>query len=308
VIVVVLAVGSRGDVQPYLALADGLRRAGHAVRFVTTSDFDGLAGDHGLEVATIPFSVQAALAEQATQQAVEGGGHRASFTAFVRIARTAARMLAETALEAVDGADLFVGGLSAIAVGGGVAERTDVPFLAAYNVPVDATSAWPGALLPNLRVGPRAWSNRVSHALTRLGLWLTVRAGTDEARIDVLGLPPLPWLAGLRRLAPPDAPTLYGISPTILPPPDDWPANRHVVGTWFLDVPAEWRPDADLEAFLAAGTAPVYIGFGSMGTVDAAATGRLVVDGVRAAGVRAVVHRGWARIAPSDELAPRGHD
>lgn len=130
-----------------------------------------------------------------------------------------------------------------------------IPVLPALNVPADPTSAWPGALFPSLRIGPRAFSNRLSHRLTRLALWLTVRAGADE-----------------------------------------WPASRHVVGTWFLDPPDGWSPEPDLASFLAADPPPVYIGFGSMGTEDPTATARLVLDAIQAAGVRAIVHRGWARL------------
>lgn len=302
-IVAVLAIGSRGDVQPYVALADGLRRAGHVVRFVTTTEFVDLAQDHGLTVEAVPFSVQAALAERSAQRAVEGGGHGASFAAFARIARTAATALAGTALAAAERSDVLLGGLSAVAVGTAAAERVGIPFLPALNVPVDATSAWPGALFPNLRIGPRPWSNRTSHRLTRLALWLTVRAGADAARVEVLGAQPLPRFGGLHHLLPPELPTLYGISGAILPKPDDWPASRHVVGAWFLDPPDGWRPDTELEAFLAAGPPPVYIGFGSMATDDPAATARLVLDATVAAGARAIVHRGWARLLAADPPA-----
>ena len=100
------------------------------------------------------------------------------------------------------------------------------------------------------------------------------------ALVDVLGTRPLPRWGLLEHLLPASRPVLYGISPAILPTPTDWPRSRHVVGTWFLAPPDDWRPDADLEAFLVAGPAPVYVGFGSMGTEDPAATAALVLDAV----------------------------
>lgn len=304
--VAVLAIGSRGDVQPYVALGQGLRNAGHDVRFVTTEEFAPLAREHGLSVDAVSFSVQAALVERSAQRAVEGGGRLASFGAFARIARSGSIAFARTALGSARDVDVMVGGLSALAVGQGISERTGVPFLPALNIPVDATGAWPGALFPHLRIGPRRLSHLASHRLTRLALQATIRAGADTARTDVLGLRPLPRVAGLAGLLPTSAPLLYGISPAILPPPDDWQPSRHVVGTWFLDAPEGWRPDAELEAFLAAGRPPVYLGFGSMGSHDPTATARLVLDAIRASGVRAVVHRGWARLLP-DAPVPDVH-
>ena len=81
----ILAPGSRGDVQPYLALGQGLVAAGHHVRVVTTIDHEALVKGHGLEVTAIPVSVEAALQSRQTSAAVEGGGVIASFRAFAEL-------------------------------------------------------------------------------------------------------------------------------------------------------------------------------------------------------------------------------
>ncbi len=60
---------------------------------------------------------------------------------------------------------------------------------------------------------------------------------------------------------------LYGISPQLLPPPADWPADHIACGQWRLP-DAPWTPPADLQAFLDAGPPPVYLGFGSMTGFD----------------------------------------
>jgi UDP:flavonoid glycosyltransferase YjiC (YdhE family) len=91
-------------------------------------------------------------------------------------------------------------------------------------------------------------------------------------------------------------PALYAMSPHVVPPIRD--ANVYTTGYWFLDESA--APSADLERFLAAGDAPVYVGFGSMSSSDPAATLRLIVAATERAGRRAVIGRGWSGAAALD--------
>jgi sterol 3beta-glucosyltransferase len=97
-------------------------------------------------------------------------------------------------------------------------------------------------------------------------------------------------------------PISLGYSPAILPRPADWPPSVEVVGYWWPPLPARWQPSPELSEFLTADPPPVFVGFGSMGVGHGQRLGPLIVDAVRAAGVRAVVQAGWA------ELAVAGHD
>ncbi|MFC6659857.1 glycosyltransferase [Deinococcus multiflagellatus] len=89
------------------------------------------------------------------------------------------------------------------------------------------------------------------------------------------------------------------MSPSVVPRPSDWPAHAHLTGAWFLPQ-GPWTPPADLEAFLAAGPAPVSIGFGSMGLRDPADTTALVLDALAQTGQRAVLLSGWGGLAAGD--------
>jgi hypothetical protein len=82
----IIAPGSRGDIQPYLAIGVGLMRAGHVVRVVTTMDHDALVRSFGLELSSVPLDVQAALQTKTASSALEGGGLISSFREFRRIA------------------------------------------------------------------------------------------------------------------------------------------------------------------------------------------------------------------------------
>jgi UDP:flavonoid glycosyltransferase YjiC (YdhE family) len=97
-------------------------------------------------------------------------------------------------------------------------------------------------------------------------------------------------------------PVLYAYSPTLLPPPADWPSRFHVTGAWFLDPPPGWQPPADLVSFLEGGPPPVYVGFGSMTSADPDATLALVLDALSRAAQRGVLLHGWAGLGAGREL------
>jgi sterol 3beta-glucosyltransferase len=111
-----------------------------------------------------------------------------------------------------------------------------------------------------------------------------VPQATNEARGAVLGLRPRrkPWTSHAM---------LYGISPSLLPKPADWPSNAFICGQWVRPV-HNWDPPRSLADFLAAGDAPSYIGFGSMVGFDRNA----VLDSIVAAvnGRRALFYPGWS--------------
>jgi UDP:flavonoid glycosyltransferase YjiC (YdhE family) len=87
---------------------------------------------------------------------------------------------------------------------------------------------------------------------------------------------------------------LHGYSAHVLPRPADWRQGIEVVGYWPAPQPAGWSPPADLLDFLDAGSAPVFIGFGSMAAGQDGWLSEVVAEAVRRAGVRAVVQAGWA--------------
>ncbi|MFH5229136.1 glycosyltransferase [Antrihabitans spumae] len=91
-------------------------------------------------------------------------------------------------------------------------------------------------------------------------------------------------------------PILHGFSRHVVLRPADWRPGIEITGYWWPALPSDWQPPADLVKFLDSGEAPVYIGFGSTATRKSAELSDLIANAVDAAGVRAVVHSGWARL------------
>jgi UDP:flavonoid glycosyltransferase YjiC (YdhE family) len=115
-----------------------------------------------------------------------------------------------------------------------------------------------------------------------------------------LGLKALPWTGWYSLLDSKRLPTLYGYSPTVVPLPPDWPPHLHVTGYWFLDSASDWQPSAELQAFLEAGPAPVYVGFGSMTSEDPRQVTETVVQALHQAGQRGILLSGWGALHTAD--------
>lgn len=282
--IAVVALDTRGGVQPYAALALGLQEAGHEVRMVAPAGFTPWLAGMGLDVHAVGVDTAAARADGVAEMG------RVARTRYMR-----ARAVEHTArsatdvLRACEGVDLLMGGIGGATLGRPVAEKLGVPFVDAHLHPIGPpTAAFPGVLLPRT---PRfAW--KASHRPSRLGATLPFRSAVRRARRDVLGLPARP--------APVDhtLPALYGYSRHVLPAPPEWGPRHHVTGYWTLPGAGPLPPA--LEGFLDAGPPPVCIGFGSMSGADPAALTALVLDAVRRAGVRAVLLSGWGALTPLD--------
>ena len=286
--VVVATYGTEGDARPFAALCRGLIDAGHEARLL--ADAATLGGAEALGIPTTAFAgdIRAALrADPAAAGVVaRGGGFRNTTRALATFANANADAWLGAVIAAGEGCDaILAAGLAAFA-GFSAAERLGAKAIGAGMIPITPTAAFPSPFLPPARVPPLL--NRASHRFVNAMLWRAFRTKTNAARAN-FGLPP-------RKALWTDVPMLYGVSPSLLPTPADWSADVRLCGQWLARRP-DWRPPPKLERFLAAGEAPIYIGFGSMTGFDSA---RLLDALVKAiAGRRAVFHPGWSGVDPT---------
>lgn len=292
--VAVLTLGTRGDVQPYVALAKGLKGAGHDVRLSTSASFEPFVREHGVEYAHMDDALMQLLRSPVGRALMEGAGGLGPI-GFAKLAIRMARRMKPVRLRVMDDswaasrdADLVVYHPKILA-GASIAEKLGVPGVPAVVVPMLVpTNVFP---IPIFARKPLFCSNRGSYRLTR---WMQSAAmGEINAfRREKLGLGPLPRFGGN-----PWKHVVHGHSTHVLPRPDDWPDSAHATGYWFLDV-GPWEPPADLAAFLDAGDPPVYVGFGSMAGRDPEGLGKLALEALERAGRRGLLARGEGGLAP----------
>jgi len=294
--ITIATVGTRGDVQPYLALGRGLQAAGHRVQVATDPSFGRF-----VTAASLDFEPVVADPRRALQEDIRQITNPIRFNRWVKrqFAPLAHRYTAEL-LAASQGSHALLANPLAFAAFH-VAERLGIPCVPAYLQPVTPTRAFtasmssePPAWLPG-RGRLNYWSAHLSNQLFFRLLLPTINA----CRRDVLALPPLPWRL-YATLDIVEEPILYGYSRHVVPIPSDWGPWLHVTGYWFEETDPAHKPSSELAAFLEAGPPPIYVGFGSMTDQEAEGVTRVVVDALGQAGQRGILLGGWANLGAGD--------
>ena len=310
--ITIVAVGSRGDVQPYLALGAGLVRAGADVTVATHERFQPWVEAQGLGFARIPGDPLEVLRSAEGEEWQSAGRNAVSIArGLVELAGPLADAFLAACVEAVRGADLVL--FSALGIAAHhAAEAAGVRVAAAWLQPLTPTAEFPHLLLGGAAL-PR-WARHASHTLFDQVAWRFV-AGQDRRWRRSLGLEAYGPAGPFHLVSEGRLPVLYGMSRALVPKPSDWPATVQVTGAWFLPGP---DLDPDVDRFLSAGPPPVVVGFGSRLGEDPDAVAESAVSAARSVGVRLVLLSGWAGLgadgaddvlvvpeAPHDRLLPR---
>lgn len=293
-----IAFGTRGDVQPALALGRALKARGHQVRVVVSADFADDVRSAGLEVTAATVDFQRALTTRNGHDVIESGNGAGMLT----LVRTMKRLFAlngpimmESVLRACRDADAVISSYTSDVYTISVAEKLGIRHISTTLQPAPVATR-SGSSTPSAPMGAGdSLVNLAFHkALIEPFAWRLMSGPTNEFRRDVLRLPEQSRREYQRTLL--RSPILQGFSPNVVPHPKDWPANIHTTGYWMLDHDLDWTPPRELLEFLDDGEPPVYIGFGSMTTRDSAALTAMLVDAVKSVGRRAVIQSGWARL------------
>ena len=258
--ITIVAIGSRGDVQPLVALGVGLQQKGHLVHVVAGDEFESLIQGAKLGFSPLGMNIQAAMES-----------HTDLFR-FMASIKDRVLKVCETTQDAVVSTFLGVSTCS-------LAREREIPFFYALPMPGLQTHEFPHPLFLPLPLGKRY--NALTYRLSDKH----VTASCEDARCLFLEPPPT---------------YLFCFSPTVVPRPSDWGDFAHVTGYWFLDRPSDWRPPAKLEAFLETGPSPVYVGFGSALGDDPRRLTALVLDALASAGQRGVLASGWGALGDAE--------
>ena len=282
---VLAPVGTRGDVQPMLALGVALVKAGHEVSLCVAENYRSSVEALGLTYVRGGEDAQHLMTRRELK--MRGPLKHTKFAKFLEVGRIMVKEQFAALEEAALGADLIVGTLL-LTAGPSVAEHLGIPCLQACYFPGSMpTAELPSPLVPVL--GGPPWFNRATWELYRLFGNLGQRGLVNEYRIS-------------RKLAPikdldahsfANLTMLMAFDTGFAPLPGDLPAV-HSTGYWFVE--SEEPLPTDVEEFIAAGEKPVYLGFGSMPSKDPAQRTAIMMEAVRRAGCRALISAGWAGI------------
>lgn len=313
--ITILTYGSRGDVQPFLALAVELKNAGHQVRLAAPQRFASFVGEYG--VPFVPLAGDPAVISQRLNDA--GGNLFRMVPAVSDYVFEIAPQAASQALAACEDADLIVHSFLFTSGGNALARKLGIRDLSIQTFPFFAPSGEipvlfaPHLSSPQLRKFLHWFAMQVYWQGGKVGYRRLRKTNPEIFDLDLRW--PFPPGPNHRR-----TPLVFAISPTVLPQPGEWPESQlHIPGYFFLEAAKKFQPPEDLTRFLAAGEAPVCVTFGSTIHKRGAEINRMLLQAIAQTKNRAILLSGWgqaddapgpdhiftAEAVPHDWLLPR---
>ncbi|KAM3493089.1 hypothetical protein MY3957_003686 [Beauveria namnaoensis] len=305
--IVIQVVGSRGDVQPFVALGTELQRHGHRVRLATHNIFDKFVRDAGLEFYPVGGNPADLMAYM-----VKNPSLIPSMGSLVAGEVQKKRHMVEEMLDGfwdsclqddpVTGkpfvADAIIANPPSFAHVH-CAQALGIPVHLMFTMPWSNTRSFPHPLanLKNVN-GDVGIANYLSYDVVEWMTWQGLGDIVNKWRRSI-DLEDVAMFDGPMLTKSLNIPFTYCWSPALVPKPEDWPSHIDVCGFFFRDAP-KFAPPADLVQFIEFGPAPIYIGFGSIVLDDPDKVLRTILDAVRATGVRAIISKGWSDMPGSD--------
>jgi len=285
--------GSRGDIQPYLALAVGLQQAGHQVTLAAAQNFAEWIRSYGINAYPVRIDAQAGMQEPEFKAAMQSQNLLHQLQGFRQGINKLMADALDDCWQAAQDAEFLILGTTA-QCGVDIASQRQIPLAFVALQESLPTRAYP-AFIVQFSLGGAF--NLLSHRLFLGTIWLIMGKAFSQWRTTRFGLPPWRSMQAMLDTCGFETPWLMGYSPLLLPKPPDWADYHYVTGYWFLDATANWQPPADLAQFLESGPPPIYIGFGSMSEKDPERRTRLALCALELSGQRGVLSTGWGSVA-----------
>lgn len=294
--ITILTIGSRGDVQPYIGLSQGLIAAGHDVVLTTPQNFQAMIEGYGIPFRPLQGDTMGYLQSKEGREAVKKGDVMKMIRQAAEQSRQTIEQSAKDALEAASGADLLIASSLMSAMGDALAVKLNLPMVGAYAAPVVPTRAYHSITAP----APPLWLPRSLKSVYNYGTGsITIQLAQrlfkpliNEMRERYLDLPPLRRGFSFKALANGNHHIVQGYSEHVFPPAHDLPDFVKVTGFWHVKE-REWTPPPELVTFLKVGEKPIYVGFGSMTDDEPEALNTIVLEALKKANQRAIIVSGW---------------
>lgn len=258
--------GTRGDLQPYIALALGLMNKGHKVTISATEDFKNFVESFGVGFQPLFGNAETMMNTAEGKSILQTENSIALMKYYFKVLHNNRVALRKSYFNAITKVDFIIANSMTLPIVAAIAEKQKKKMALSYFMPpVVATNEFPLADFDFLNF---SWYNKFTYQLAHYFFWKFIENDTNEYRKE-LGLEKLNQNI-IHHLDQQKILDIYCISPSLIPQPKDWESHHKITG--FINIPKEKRetsniekPTAELENWLASGTSPIYIGFGSNG-------------------------------------------
>jgi len=284
--------GTRGDVQPYIALALGLMAKGHPVIVNAPENFKDLVESYNVAFHPLYGDAEAMMNEPEGQQVLKAENTIKLMKYFFKVLNDYRKPLRKSYIEGFNKADLIIANLATLTITAALAEKQNKKLALTYFMP-------PAVLTSEFPMGDFdffnfPWYNKFTYKLAQTFYWKFVKKETNEFRHE-LGLPQLTEsiITHLGKIKPLD---LYCFSPRLIPQPKDWDDSHKITGFLTIPDPKENDPaiPSDLHNWLKQGPKPIYMGFGSNGVGNTQKIVNVLTDILNHTDERVLFCTGWS--------------
>lgn len=256
--ITILCSGSRGDLQPYIALAQELKNLGQPVRMVGGESFQAFIKSYAIDVFPLSADyLSTDLDPQFLQEALSSDNPLKMLLTFHKMKNYAIGLTSEM-FQACKDSDLIIYH-PGCTIGYFAGEQLGIPSILASPFPIHKTRE----IASVIAYGKSKMPISLSYRLLQGMLWMAGKAGIKELYKKEYGKLPANFGIPFERVDPAH-PAMISCSNSVFPKPKDWDSNIHQCGYWFVKEEIEYTPSKELSDFLARGEKPIYIGFGSV--------------------------------------------
>ena len=286
--ITILCSGSRGDFQPYVALAQELKKAGKDVRITGLREYESFVRGYEVDYYPIQADFKSLGVDESLIREAQTADNPLKMLLTFNKMKSYGATIAREYYDSCVGSELIIYH-PGCTLGYFAAERLGIPSVLASPFPLHKTREQT-SIIQYGRVRSSPLMNRASYYMLQGMLWLASKHSVQSFwRQEFGGLPhkfgcPYERHKDNRHLA------VTSCSNYVFPRPQDWDKHIHQHGYWFVEEPSEYTPSRELAEFLASGDKPIYVGFGSVFSDDRKeALVKLVLDGLALSGRRGII-------------------
>ncbi len=288
--------GTRGDLQPYIALALGLIAKGHIVTISATEDFKEMVEGFGLSFQPLWGNAETMMNSNEGQSILQTENSIKLMKYYFKVLHDNREPLRKSYYEAISKVDFIIANSMTLSIVSSIAEKQNKKVALTYFMPpVVPTTEFP---LGDYDFFNFPLYNKITYKIAQYFFWLFVKKDTNEYR-RLLGLPVLKenLIAHIDKQKVLD---LYCISQSLIQQPKDW-ENHHKI-TGFINIPKQNRENhfldqtkRELSEWLANGNKPIYIGFGSNGIGNTSKFVNIITELLEKSNERILFCTGWSQ-------------
>lgn len=256
--ITILCSGSRGDIQPYIALAVELKKLGKQVRIAAGKSFGAFIRSYGVEHYPLEADYQSVEVDPELLEAARSSTSPLKMLFTFNKMKKYSRLMVDEMYDACLGSEVLVYH-PGCTIAYFAAEQMGIPSVMASPFPMLKTRELPSVIA----YGKTKMPISLSYKLLQGMLWMASKTGVMLYWKEKFGGLPEGFDCPFERVDE-RHPSIVSCSNYVFPRPKDWSPHAHQSGYWFTEEREDYAPPKALSDFLERGEKPIYFGFGSV--------------------------------------------